>query len=76
MRDFQALARWARAEYELQPGFIDVDIEGKPASGLRYRFDSKASAERFRLLRSLLHSFESGNNELAAVGSDVVELWR
>lgn len=76
MRDFQAIALWAKAEYSLQPGLIDIRVEGDPAVGLRYRFDEVASAGRFRLLRGLLHTFEPESNELCVEGRDVVEIWR
>lgn len=76
MQSFHDLAKRAMLEYRRQPGLIDVEVEGIPAMGLRYRFDEKASAGRFMLLRSLLCGYEPEDRLLNIDGNDVVEIWR
>lgn len=75
MRDFHKLAQRAMAEYRCQHNLIDVEVEGEPATGLRYKFKDEASASRFMFIRGLLRHNSSGSGDLSLEGQDVIELW-
>lgn len=75
MHDFHKLAQRANNEYKHQHGLINVHVEGDPPVGLRYRFKEIRSANRFHLLRNLLHRAEGWSNSLRVEGCDVVEVW-
>lgn len=75
MHDFQKLAEMAMIEYGYQSGLISIDVEGEPPVGLRYRLKDAESANRFHLLRRLMHSTEDWCSSLCVEECDVVELW-
>jgi hypothetical protein len=76
MHRFEALAQKAQTEYQRQPGFKCVVVEGEPAIGLRYKFENEVSADRFKVFRELHNSYEPANaNALIIEGGDVVEIW-
>lgn len=76
MKDFDALAKMAWAQYQHQPGLVCIRVEGNPGFGLRYCFSSSDFAARFRRLRELQSSYEPMfANTLKHEGNDVVEIW-
>jgi hypothetical protein len=76
MHKFDALAQRAQTEYQRQPGFKCVVVEGAPAIGLRYKFENEVSADRFKLLRELHNSYDPVNaNALVKEGFDIIEIW-
>jgi hypothetical protein len=76
MKDFDALAKMAWAQYQRQPGLVEIRVEGNPGFGLRYRFSSSDCAAHFKRLRGLQNSYEPlFANTLKHEGNDVVEIW-
>lgn len=76
MYDFHKLAQRAMSEYRYQSGLNGVEVEGEPASGLRYKFNDEVSAERFMFFRGLMRRSDHGSSELSVDGCDVIEIWR
>jgi hypothetical protein len=75
VQDFHQLAQRARVMHRYQTGLTDVQVEGAPAAGLRYKFDEEASASRFMILRGILRHHDPGTGSLRIDGRDVVEVW-
>lgn len=75
MRDFQKLAEMVMIEYGYLPGLISIDVEGDPPVGLRYRLKDAETANRFHLLRRLMHSSDGWSSSLRVEDCDVVEVW-
>ncbi|NTV25872.1 MAG: hypothetical protein HGB01_06640 [Chlorobiaceae bacterium] len=73
--DYKVLAQKAMDEYRYQPGLIRVEVEGTPATGIRFRFDGEASATRFMFLRGLFRHEKPEMSDLSIDGSDVLEIW-
>jgi len=76
MNDFEALSKMAWSQYGHQQGLIDIQVEGNPGVGLRYRFADSDCAGQFMRLRQLHNSYEPlFANALRHEGNDVVEVW-
>lgn len=75
MPDYQALVQCAEIEYWLQPGLIDIKVEGDPVHGLRLKFEHESYAERFMFLRSMLKKKDPSMGQLRCDGVGVVEVW-
>jgi hypothetical protein len=76
MNDFEALVKMAWSQYGHQVGLIDIQVEGDPGIGLRYRFSESDLAGRFMRARQLHNSYEPMfANTLKHEGNDVVEIW-
>jgi|WetSurMetagenome_2_1015567.scaffolds.fasta_scaffold317891_2 hypothetical protein len=75
MYDFHQLVQRAKVEHRYQPGLIDIEVEGTPGCGLRYRFEHEPAAEKFITLVALLRNKDPGTVRLWIEGCDVVEVW-
>ena len=76
MKNFEALTKMAWSQYGHQAGLIDIQIEGEPGIGLRYKFSDSDNASHFMRLRQLHNSYEPlFANSLRHEGNDVVEIW-
>lgn len=58
MNDFEALVKMAWSQYGHKVGLIDIQVEGRPGIGLRYKFSESGLAGRFMRLRRLHNSYE------------------